>query len=53
MVFNSPLNCKKKQTRSVTFRGYEKLRDQWPYGNRTKAQWIKAFEEEASRTNLP
>lgn len=53
MVFNIPPNWKKKQTRSVTFRGYEKLRDQWPYGNRTKAQWIQAFEEEAKRTNHP
>jgi len=24
-----------------------KLPDTWPYGNKTKRQWIKAFEEEA------
>jgi len=44
-------NNKKPKSQRVTFRGYEKLPDTWQYGKRTKAQWIKAFEEEASALN--
>jgi hypothetical protein len=30
-----------------------KLPETWPYGKKTKRQWIKAFEEEAKSTNNP
>lgn len=53
MGYNTPPNRNNKNKRSATFRVYEKLRDNWPYGNKTKAAWLQAFEENAKRTNHP
>jgi hypothetical protein len=53
MRLNNPPYKNKKQPRGQFLRTTEKLPDKWPYGTKTKAQWIKAFEEEAKRTNNP
>ncbi len=46
MVYNTPLNQK---TKKLQFgHTMAKLPDAWPYGKKTKSQWIKAFEEEAN-----
>lgn len=50
---NPPVINKPKQPRGQFFRTTEKLPEKWRYGNKTKSQWIKAFEEEAKRTNNP
>lgn len=46
---NPPFKSKynKKQPRGQFDRTTVKLPDTWRYGKKTKAQWIKAFEEEA------
>jgi hypothetical protein len=42
------------KTKNVQFgHTMAKLPETWPYGKKTKSQWIKAFEEEAKRTNNP
>jgi hypothetical protein len=53
MVFNTPPKRKNKNAERSFSRYPEKLREQWPYGRNSKAQWIQAFEEEAKRTNHP
>jgi len=50
---NPPFSKKQNQPRGQFFRTTEKLPDKWRYGNKTKSQWIKAFEEEAKSTNHP
>jgi len=36
------------KTKTLQFdRTTVKLPEKWPYGNKTKRQWIKAFEQEA------
>jgi hypothetical protein len=37
----------KKTSKGHFSRTTGKLPEKWPFGRRTKAQWIKAFEEEA------
>jgi hypothetical protein len=53
MRLNNPPYNKHNNTRGQLYRTTVKLPDKWPYGKKTKAQWIKAFEEEAIRTNNP
>jgi hypothetical protein len=53
MRLNNPPYIKHNNTRGQLYRTTVKLPETWPYGNKTKAQWIKAFEEEAKRTNNP
>jgi len=45
MVYNTPPKGKTK-TRQFGHT-MAKLPEKWPYGKRTKRQWIQAFEEEA------
>lgn len=48
MRYNTPLIKSGKRQATAQFnRTTVKLPDTWRYGNKTKAQWQKAFEEEA------
>jgi hypothetical protein len=52
MDFNKYLGTPPKREYKKTAKGHfsrttGKLPNKWPFGRRTKAQWIQAFEEEA------
>jgi hypothetical protein len=51
MVYNNPLNRKTK-TRQFGHT-MAKLPDAWPYGQKTKGQWLKDFEQKSNGTNNP
>jgi hypothetical protein len=47
MGYHNPPYNKYNNTRGQLHRTTVKLPDTWRYGKKTKAQWQKAFEEEA------
>ena len=51
MQYNNPQNGKTKMWQFD--RTTVKLPDAWPYGKKTKGQWLKDFEEKSNGTNNP